>query len=293
MTDLEAPEKANEKKDSDKKAKRGEELKSIAWTLLLILFLRGFVAEPFKIPSGSMIPTLLIGDHLFVAKSSYDLGIPFTNLKLFHIADPKRGDVVVFEYPNNEANPSKEGQYYIKRLIGLPGDRITVRGGVPHFDEEQTKVEAVALAKPLPFSLRGFQPNPNHSFFLEQLPDAAVPHWVQRYPYRIPDLVRAKDELRSETGQDCIDVGKSALNLAPIAPTLLNEICQFTVPPEHFFFMGDNRDDSADSREWGFVHRKLLKGRALFIWLSLLQESSGPDEGGPILRWSRLGLGIK
>jgi signal peptidase I len=275
------------------KKKSREELKSIGWTLLLILFLRGFVAEPFKIPSGSMIPSLLIGDHLFVAKSSYDLGIPFTDIKIARIADPKRGDVVVFEYPNNESNPSKKGQYYIKRLIGLPGDRIAVRGGVPHLNGLDTPVEEAKIERPYPSSLRGFQLNPNHQLFLETLPGTSGPHWVQRYPYRVSNLEEAKAELKKDTGQDCIEVGKSILGLAPLAPTLLNEICEFTVPEDHYFFMGDNRDDSADSREWGFVQRKSLKGRALFIWLSLLQEDSGPEEGGPILRWSRLGLGIK
>lgn len=279
--------------DLQKKTKKRDELKSIGWTLLLILFLRGFVAEPFKIPSGSMIPSLLIGDHLFVAKSSYDIGIPFTDLKLFTIAEPHRGDVIVFEYPNNENNPGKTGQYYIKRLIGLPGDRITVHGGVPEFAGQAATVsEPVALTKPYPFSLRGFQPSASHTFFRETLPNSA-PHWVQRYPYRMPDLAAAKAELKAQTGQECVEVGKSALNLSAVAPTLLNEICEFTVPEGHYFFMGDNRDDSADGREWGFVPRKLLKGRALFVWLSLLQDESGPDEGGPILRWSRLGLGIK
>src|SRR5688500_1115290 len=114
---------------SNKASSKKTERVSLALTIVLILFLRAFVAEPFKIPSGSMIPTLLIGDHLFVAKSSYDMRLPFTNIPLLRVSDPKRGDVTVFEYPNHEQEPGKGGQYYIKRIIGIPGDRIAVKGG--------------------------------------------------------------------------------------------------------------------------------------------------------------------
>lgn len=265
------------------------ETKSLFWTVALILFIRGFVAEPFKIPSGSMIPTLLVGDYLFVAKSSYDLGIPFTNKKLVHVADPKRGDVVVFEYPNHENDDSKDGVYYIKRLIGMPGDQIEIHGGVPYLNGvayEQTEASDVKNGDG---HLPDFDLNPNHKLLRETVPGATTPHWVQRYPYRYADLPQVIGEMRAQTGKACIDMGLRGKNIqVPIlSSSIYNEICSFTVPEGMYFMMGDNRDDSADSRDWGLVPRELFKGRALFIWFSWGGFSP------PFLRWSRLGHAIK
>ncbi len=269
-----------------------EDLKSFFWTIALILFIRGFIVEPFKIPSGSMIPTLLVGDHLFVAKASYDIGIPFTNIKVLHVSDPKRGDVVVFQYPNLENNPEKEGQYYIKRLVGLPGDRIEVNRGVPYING--LAVSQVSLERgPTPKEIPNFDFYPSDQILLETLPAMDHSHWIQRKPKRLERLPEVVSDLRIQTGKDCIDVGKPALEDSPFRnPLLLNEVCPFTVPQDHFFMMGDNRDDSADSRDWGFVERKLFKGRALFIWLSRIVDTPTEADGGPFLRWSRLGLGI-
>jgi len=269
-----------------------DDYKSIFWTVLLILFIRGFIVEPFKIPSGSMIPTLLIGDHLFVAKGSYDIGIPFTTIKLIHVSDPKRGDVVVFRYPNPEKSEEKDGQFYIKRVIGIPGDRIEVKGGVPYVNGAavvQVPLEQPPTQKEIP----NFDFDLSSQLFRESLPDKAGTHWVQRSPNQLARLPRVISELQAETHESCIGVGKSAIGEVPMFnPLLFNEICPFTVPEGQYFMMGDNRDNSADGRDWGFVERRLLKGRALFIWLSLLQSDSAEVEGGPLLRWSRIGLEI-
>lgn len=267
---------------------KNPETKSLFWTLVLIFFIRGFIAEPFKIPSGSMIPTLLVGDQLFVAKSSYDIGLPFTNIKLFKVSDPKRGDVVVFEYPNHEQDPAKDGIYYIKRIIGLPGDQIFVRGGVPYHAGQAANQQLFEEFPTEDARLPNFAANPNHRLFLEKLPGMDHAHWGQRYPYRYSDLPDVIRELKAQTGKDCIEIGKMAKREVPmISSSLLNEVCPFTVPEGQYFVMGDNRDDSADGREWGFVDRSLLKGRALFIWFSWKGMEA------PFLRWSRLGLGIK
>jgi signal peptidase I len=265
------------------------------WTVLLILFIRGFIVEPFKIPSGSMFPTLMIGDNLFVGKSSYDLGIPFTNIKFLKVGEPKRGDVMVFRYPNNESDPSREGLYYIKRLIGLPGDRIRVSGGIPYFDSvavQQRPVTEAEVRERMP----AYTIPPGNRVYMEQLPGMDGEHLIQRDERELLRLPRVIAELQANTGQSCIEVGTLALaRLGDFLsdPILSNEICSFTVPADSYFVMGDNRDNSLDGRAWGFVERKLLMGRALFVWLSILQDSSLPDEGGPLLRWLRLGLPIK
>ena len=270
------------------------DLISLIWLLVLILFLRAFVVEPFKIPSGSMIPTLLVGDHLFVAKSSYDIRIPFTNISLMRVADPKRGDVVVFEFPNPDHDESKDGQFYIKRLIGLPGDQIRIEGGVPVIADKHPDVQAVNDLKPsdLPDYDLNLGTDRPYKIFREFLPGMDHPHWVQRSLSRTAELPTYVGRLRGETGKDCIEIASARNGAVPFySANVLDQICTFTVPPDHFFMMGDNRDESSDSRDWGFVDRKLLKGRALFIWLSLLQNDGRPGaEGGPFLRWKREGL---
>ncbi len=201
----------------------------------IALLVRTFVVEPFKIPSGSMIPTLQVGDYLFVSKFTYGHRIPFTKERLFMGEGPKRGDIVVFEYPRD---PAKD---YIKRIIGLPGDRIVYQdkrlyinnqpvpyertGEYTYHDERDREVTSLRLT--------------------EQLEDH--PHSVLIRPFYFSDQIT--DEV---------------------------------VPPGHYFVMGDNRDNSNDSRFWGFVPAYRLVGRALAIFWSW-------DSRDSRLRWERLG----
>jgi signal peptidase I len=236
---------------------------SVVWLIVLILFLRWAVVEPFKIPSGSMIPTLLIGDHLFVAKSAYDIRVPFSNLPLIKVSEPRRGDVVVFEYPREDEN---KGKFYIKRLIGVPGDRVEVRGGVPFINGES--VSQSAISKDEALAIPAHNPDESQFALKEVLPGARYsPHLLQRDNDRLEYLPDFKQHLFAKTGRDCIELGQAYTSV--LDPIALNEICPFTIPEGNYFMMGDNRDHSSDSRFFGLIERKFVKGKAVMIWMSL------------------------
>ena len=210
---------------------------------LIALTLRAFVVEAFKIPSGSMIPTLSIGDHIFVNKFAYGLRVPFSKSRITAIKAPERGDVIVFMYPVDES------QSFIKRVIGLPGDRIQVRDEKVFVNGEELKHEALTVSYdpakkrllnvsgPITQTLPFEQDWQDYNFYLETIGN--VKHVVQYQKYLF---------------RDNVDV---------------------TVPEGTFFAMGDNRDNSKDSREWGFVPMKNLKGKALFVWLSVDHDFGG------------------
>ena len=203
--------------------------------ILAVFVVRSFIVEPFKIPSGSMVPTLQVGDFILVNKFDYGLRMPVSNTKITQGRPLERGDVVVFRYPKDESVD------YIKRVIGLPGDMIayqdkqlTINGkpvaetAMPdYFDEERMN-----YAKQFEESLDGRKN--------AVLNNPAVPPFVMGaydYPYR----------------DNCTYNSRGV-------------ICK--VPPGHYFMMGDNRDNSADSRYWGFVPDKNIVGRAFFIWMN-------------------------
>ena len=203
--------------------------KTVGWAVLIAVVFRSFLFEPFSIPSGSMIPTLKVGDYLFVSKYSYGysrysfpLGIiPFSGRIGESI--PERGDVIVFR------KPGQEHVDYIKRLVGLPGDEIYVKDGILHINGEavtRTVVEGAEIDAG-PF-------RKNAKVYKEVLPEG-YEHIIQEY-----------------SDNDGMD------NTPPV-----------TVPEGHYFFMGDNRDNSRDSRaEVGFVPAENLVGRAEFIFFS-------------------------
>ncbi|MEO5340142.1 MAG: signal peptidase I [Magnetococcus sp. MYC-9] len=210
----------------------------------IALLVRTFIVEPFKIPSGSMIPTLLVGDYLFVSKLAYGHRVPFTRQRLGMGAGPKRGDVAVFEYP---MDPRKD---YIKRIIGLPGDRVSYRNKRLYLNGEPVGYEATG-----PFSYQNEHEQEVESLRLaEKLPGANGAAGVQHAV-----LVR---------------------------PFSYSDITDTTVPPDHYFVMGDNRDNSNDSRAWGFVPAYRLVGEALAIFWSW-------DHQAGRLRWERLGQAVQ
>jgi signal peptidase I len=209
---------------------------------IVALFIRQFIVEAFKIPSGSMIPTLTIGDHLLVNKFIYGPRIPFTDNRLFSWKEPKRGDVIVFKYPENE------DKNFIKRVVGVPGDKIEIKSGKLFINDQTVPVadlgdyEGKDQSGGLPFYDKPKLLN-------EQL--GTVQH---RILY-----------LRDQSG----------LNFGPKI-----------VPRESVFVMGDNRDNSQDSRVWGFVNYSKILGRALIIYWSW-------DGNGRWVRWERIGTLIR
>jgi len=204
--------------------------------ILIVFVLRSFLVEPFKIPSGSMIPTLLVGDFILVNKFTYGIRLPVVNRKVVEIGAPRRGDVVVFRYPED---PSLD---YIKRVVALPGDRVEYRNKrliingrpVPTRQvEDYLSRERMQYSKRYLETLNGVE----HQVIVDEDAPPYVTH-ARAFPY----------------------AGNCNYNRSGLA-------C--TVPPEHYFVMGDNRDNSSDSRVWGFVPDRNIVGKAFFIWLNL------------------------
>lgn len=229
-----------------------KELIHLALILIAIFAFRYSIAEPYVVPTGSMEPTILPGDRLFVYKAAYDWKVPFTDIQLGSFHSPQRGDIIVFKYP---VDPSI---FYIKRLIGLPGDLIEVTDGVVKvngsalsisFDEvEKLKAFATASLGSDSLLLDAQYKELGTEVYWEQI--GSTKHAVQRLPH-----------LKS------------------------HKTLEFQVPEEHYFFMGDNRDNSNDSRFWGFVPRAYLKGKALVVYFSV-NSSQG---WLPSVRWHRFG----
>lgn len=208
-----------------------EYAKSFFPVILLVFLIRSFVAEPFKIPSGSMMPTLLAGDYILVNKFTYGLRLPVLNTVFLDINQPKRGDIAVFHFP---PNPKID---YIKRIVGLPGDRVQYQN--KRLVINDNPIDATILDDADNQMLDG---NVIRSHRLqEQLAD--VTHDI--LVYDIPN--------RYEPNA----IGNKLLNGQAIV-----------VPEGHYFVMGDNRDNSSDSRVWGFVPNNNLVGKAFFIWFN-------------------------
>lgn len=236
-----------------KKSKFREYVEAILIAVLIALFIRSFGIEAFKIPSSSMVPTLLIGDHIFVNKFVYGMRIPLTKIRFLEFKKPERGDVVVFMYPEDE------GKDFIKRVIGLPGDEIEVR-------ETDIYVNGVLVEK------KGLSTGDRVNGKKIELFGSA------KYPF-IPEFPgwQGFDYYEEKIDKNDFLVQYERLNY--------HRSGKYTVPDGYFFVMGDNRDNSSDSREWGFVPMKNIKGQAMFIWLSLDRENTW-------IRFNRVGRWI-
>jgi signal peptidase I len=232
---------------------------------LVVLLLRSFVFEPFRIPSDSMMPTLLDGDFIIVNKYTYGLRLPVLNRKIVAMGEPQRGDVVVFRYP---PDPSVN---FIKRLIGLPGDHVEVHDNL-----------IIVNGKPLPFYVGAQRYNDgcyvNMSLAHERLGNHEheaifCPVALDRSPV-LPGCKRS-----GVRGYVCGDEdAPGGMRAAPFVGD---------VPPGHYLMMGDNRDNSDDGRMWGWVPEENLVGKATRIWFNWDLGRAG----GPI--WSRMGKAIQ
>lgn len=201
--------------------------------ILVVFLLRSFLFEPFRIPSGSMLPTLHIGDFILVNKFDYGIRLPVSNMKVIDLGAPKRGDVVVFRYPMDE------NVDFIKRVVGVPGDRVEYRDKVVYINGVEQKQS----------DPRDFVDESTMVTLDERDEDLAGVSHLMALDHRRPSWVPMHAVMRKDETCDYNNRGF---------------VC--TVPDGKYFVMGDNRDNSEDSRYWGFVPDENLVGRAVFIW---------------------------
>ncbi len=213
-----------------------EYAKSFFPVILVVFFVRSFIVEPFKIPSGSMMPTLLAGDFILVNKFTYGLRVPILNNTFLPVSKPSRGDVIVFHYP---PNPSID---YIKRVVGLPGDKISYQDKHLTINGQPINEEDAGYYEYVMSGLNIVQARQYH----EQLGD-------KKHDILVHDVLGSYD---ADTIGAAFADGKDV-----------------TVPDGHYLAMGDNRDNSSDSRVWGFVPEQNLVGKAFFIWMNFDQGS--------------------
>lgn len=217
-----------------------EWVKILSVSILLFFFVRTFFVEAFKIPSGSMEHTLLVGDFLLVNKLVYGAEVPVVHKRLPRIASPKRGDVIVFEYPKDRS------KYYVKRLVGMPGDTLEMHEGTLFRD-----------GRPL---------SESYVWHAEEEEDPVFDDFRWQRDY----LVRS--------AAASVGYHPSRNNWGPLV-----------VPEQNYFVLGDNRDNSQDSRYWGFVPDSLVRGRPIAIYYSFAPDSADRFAWLTRIRWTRLG----
>ena len=222
---------AKKRTPEQKPARLIEYSRSFFPVFFTVLLLRSFIVEPFRIPSGSLEPTLLVGDFLVVNKFAYGLRLPVWEKKVLSISNPKTGEIAVFRWP---PDPTFD---YIKRVIGVPGDKVSYHNKVLTINGQVMK-----------------------QTFIEYTTDESSGNTVSKYRENLNGV-------------------EHDIYVRPDVPAVDVDV---TVPAGSYFMMGDNRDDSADSRFWGFVSDDYLRGKASLIWMSWNAKTF-------MVRWNRLG----
>jgi signal peptidase I len=238
-----------------------EQISTLVMAVLIALGIRAFVIEPYRIPSGSMFPTLLIGDHLFVNKFVYGIKLPFTRIRLPGLREPERGDVVVFSvakrgpqtYPA-DLHPELPTEEFVKRIVGIPGDRLEFRDGIVWLNGEPV------------------QPNRLEEPFM--------------------------DDVGRPLSMAEVKLGERNFTILDDPQVTLPEPAPVSVPPGRYFMLGDNRDHSKDSRFWGTVALPDLKGPAMVLYWSWDFNGEWSELLNPLtwwrlltekMRWDRMG----
>ena len=285
-----------------------EYVESIGVAIGIALILRAFVVEAFKIPSSSMIPTMEIGDHIFVNKFIYGVRIPWTRTKLFEVRPPRRGEVIVF------MNPCIPDKDYIKRIVAVAGDTVEMRCSELYINGERVKQDLIQSKGCRYYDydeISGSWPLKQCSRYRETIGDATYEafydevrpmHDSQRqamgssvasyaelhnnYNHDFPELFAdAGDRLDDERRPNCNKMGPEATEHPPVVGKIVRQTdltqarrtcapqMHYVVPDGYVFAMGDNRDNSNDSRTWGPVPVENIKGKALFIWWSSSEKA--------------------
>ncbi|XAV88969.1 MAG: signal peptidase I [Candidatus Symbiodolus clandestinus] len=226
---------------------------------LLVLVVRSFFYEAYQIPSGSMMPTLLVGDFILVKKFAYGIREPIFQKQLMATGLPRRGDVVVFKYPED---PSI---YFIKRVVGIPGDRVIYRG-------------KRLLIQPA----QGISTHDTATVAIHYYPSVTASPLAAELEKQ--QLTTLTEQLNERSYQ--ILLGQQPNDRAFYYRQPGEPLSEWIVPPGHYFVMGDNRDNSRDSRFWGLVPEDHLVGQAVAIWMSFEKR---PDRWPTGIRWQRLG----
>ena len=216
-----------------------EYAKSFFPVILIVFVLRSFLVEPFKIPSGSMIPTLHVGDFILVNRFTYGLRLPIVNKNFIEINQPQRGDVMVFHYPED---PSTD---YIKRVVGVPGDVLIYRNKTLSINGKEQAIKR----------------DGDYNYVESEL--------------RFVHTERYIENLDGKKHAVLLNPDMPQVHLGNVSNFPLHEQCSYseeevrcTVPAGHYFMMGDNRDNSRDSRYWGFVPDEMIVGKAFFVWMN-------------------------
>jgi len=252
--------------------------RSMVPVVVLVLVLRSFLFEPFRIPTDSMMPTLQAGDFILVNKFHYGLRLPVLNTKILSVADPERGDVVVFRYPPDPA------VNYIKRLVGLPGDRVRIVGDLIYVNGQP--LEQMELGRYTDGCYENMRLTEVHTGEHVHRTLSCRSPWDLGGP-RLPSCNRKIDRGYHCEEEPPATGGTGAADATGAAGADRGDYAEITVPDGNYLMIGDNRDNSADSRYWGFVPEANLVGSARRIWFNLdLQRS-------PWISWARIGTRIE